>query len=108
MSLAAIAYCPPRTASSSIKLQLIPDVFVARRLDDEIALFNTNSGQTHVLGPELSVVFDLLTESPKSRNDLVADLMSSGDFFQDDTEIFIDRALLQLHDIGLIDSVDQS
>jgi PqqD family protein of HPr-rel-A system len=84
-------------------VRLTSEQFVIRRLGDEVALYDLNSGKTHLLDSKLATVFDLLSASPKTIDALVAQTMQNGGFIQDDIEIFVDHALLQLQDIGLVD-----
>lgn len=86
-----------------IKIKRTPEQFATRRLGEEIALFNVNSGKTHVLDASLAAVFDLLGDTPKTKDALTAEAMPLASLCQDDIENFIDHALLELQDIGLID-----
>jgi len=87
---------------------LTPEQFAIRRLGDEVALYDLNSGKTHLLDPNLAALFDLLRASPKTKDALVVEAMQDGDVIQDDSKIFVDRALLQLQDIGLVDFAELS
>lgn len=89
-------------------VRLTSEQFAIRHLGDEVALYDLNSGKTHLLDSKLATVFDLLRISPRTKDALVAETMQDGDFIQDDIEIFVDHALLQLQDIGLVDFAELS
>lgn len=86
-----------------IRIRRTPEQFATRRLGDEIALFNTISGKTHLLDESLAAVFDLLSDAPKTKDALIAEATPLASLCHDDIENFIDHALLELQDIGLID-----
>lgn len=86
-----------------IKITRTSEQFAARRLGEEIALFNVISGQTHLLDASLAAVFDLLSDTPKTKDALIAEATPKVRLCQDDIDNFIDQALLELQDIGLID-----
>lgn len=93
----------PVTYTQESRIRRTSEQFVTRRLGDELALFNINSGKTHLLDASFVAVFDLLNDAPKTRDDLIADATSLASLSQDDIENFIDHVLLELQDIGLID-----
>lgn len=96
-------------ASTANLVRITPEQFAIRRLGDEVALFNLSSGKTHLLDPGLATVFDLLLRTtPKAKDALVLEVMQESGFSQNDIEIFVDRALLQLQDIGLVDFAELS
>ena len=86
-----------------IRIRRTPEYFATRRLGAEIALFNISSGKTHLLDASLVAVFDLLSDAPKTKDTLIAEATPLVSLCQDDIENFIDHALLELQDIGLID-----
>lgn len=87
----------------SIYVKLIYEQFAVRRLGSEVALFNLSSGKTHLLDSDLVAVFDLLSDKPKTKTMLFAEAAPQARLFQDDIENFVDHALRELQDIGLID-----
>lgn len=91
-------------------IKLTPDQFVIRRIGNEIALFNTHSGRTHLLDPSLAAVFDLLDDTPKIKTTVVAEIEANRNMglFQDNIENFVDHALCELQDIGLIEITELS
>lgn len=76
---------------------------MTRRLGDEIALFNAYSGKTYLLDASLAAVFDILGDAPKTKGTLIAEAMPLASLGRNDIENFIDHALIELQDIGLID-----
>ncbi|MCG2577776.1 HPr-rel-A system PqqD family peptide chaperone [Dechloromonas sp. XY25] len=86
-----------------IEVRRIQEQFATRRLSEEIALFNIKSGKTHLLDASLVAVFDLLGDIPKTKASLIAEATPLASLYQDDIENFIDHALHELQDIGLID-----
>lgn len=90
-------------APTSDLIYLTPEKFAIRCLGDEIALFNLNSGKTHILDSNLAAVFERLRASPKTKDTLITEAMQEGDYRHEDIETFIERALVQLRDIGLVD-----
>lgn len=93
----------PVTHTQESRIRRTSVEFATRRLGDELALFNINSGKTHLLDASLVVVFDLLNDAPKTRDALINEATSLASFCQDDIENFIDHVLIELQDIGLID-----
>lgn len=87
----------------SIYVKLISEQFAFRRLGSEVALFNLSSGKTHLLDSELVAVFDLLGDKPKTKTTLITEAAPRAKLFENDIENFVDHALLELQDIGLID-----
>lgn len=95
-------------ARTSDCIRLRPENFSIRRLGEAFALFDLTSGKTHVLESGLALVFHLLIQqSPKSRDALIAETAQKHELLQDDIEIFVDQALHQLQDIGLVDFPEQ-
>ena len=86
-----------------LKIRRTPEQFATRRLGEEIALFNVHSGKTHLLDASLVAIFDLLSDAPKTKDALIAEATPLASLSQNDIENFIDHALLELQDIGLID-----
>lgn len=86
-----------------ITIKRAPEQFVSRRLGGEIALLNISSGKTHLLDASLVAILDLLGDTPKTKDALIAEATPLASPAQDDIENFIDHALLELQDIGLID-----
>lgn len=90
-------------SSTSDLIRLTSERFTIRRLGDEIALFNSSSGKTHLLDSNLAAVFEHLRASPKTKDALIVEAMQEDNCLHEDIETFIDCALVQLQDIGLVD-----
>jgi PqqD family protein of HPr-rel-A system len=77
--------------------------FVERRLGDSVALFDTTSGETHLLSPEVLVLIELL-QSLSGKSDLLAEELAHHiDGTEQEIQNFIDQTLGNLQDIGFIE-----
>ena len=78
------------------------DRFIERRLGDSLALFDTTSGETHLISPSALTLLKLLENFSGTRGMLLEELACHIDGTQQEIQDFLDRTLGNLEDIGLI------
>ena len=81
-----------------------PERLVWESWEDESVLFDSASGQTHLLNALASEALDLLASSPMRLQDLVTELARISDTPVDDTLVEEVGSLLeQLRDLGIVE-----
>lgn len=77
--------------------------FIERRLEDELLLYDTLSGETHLIAPPALILLELLRDHTGTRSLLARELAHYLDGTEQEVQSFVDRTLASLQDIGLIE-----
>jgi len=77
--------------------------FIERRLGDSLSLFDSLSGETHLIVPPATILIEFLKNFSGTRAKLVQEMMLHIDGTEPEVRNFIDRTLGNLQDIGLIE-----
>lgn len=77
--------------------------FIERRLEDNLLLYDTLSGETHLIAPPVLVLFEILRDHSGTRSLLAGEMAHHLDGTEQEIQNFVDRTLASLQDIGLIE-----
>lgn len=80
--------------------------FSKQPLDDELALFDTLSGETHLISSSAVAVLDLLNNSAKTRDMLCQEMAPYVAATEQEIRAFIDQTIDELQKIGLLEIED--
>ncbi|UCV24704.1 HPr-rel-A system PqqD family peptide chaperone [Ferribacterium limneticum] len=77
--------------------------FIERRLEDDLLLYDTFSGETHLIAPPVLVLFEILRDHSGTSSLLAREMAHHLDGTEQEVQNFVDRTLASLQDIGLIE-----
>jgi len=81
---------------------------IFKNWNDGVVVFNVRSGNTHLLNPVTVQILKILTEQPRDVAQIAERLATENDTSVDDELLAeLEKALLQLDELGLIEPASQ-